>query len=224
MKIVKPKVEAWFHLPQQVDSEGITIGEPMHPELFLEQVGRLCYKSEDKITNGSATKFIRMLDNRGHHAMLEHCIASVKFICDRGVTHEMVRHRIASYAQESTRYCNYTKDKFGNQISAILPPFKHPKESDRVWNETLQVIEDAYARLIKIGEPAQLARAVLPISVKTEIWSTYNLRQWQYVFKMRCAKTAHPQIREVMLKALAIFKRVVPAMFTPLAEKFLQPL
>jgi len=217
MKIVEPSVEVYFHYPSRVEIEDghkVTSG-PTLPEQFLERAGRTCYKSEDKITEDSAAKFIGMLNKRGHRAMLEHCFASVKFVCDRGVTHELVRHRLVSYAQESTRYCNYAKDKFGSEISAIEPPFKN-EGSQEIWQETLQVIEDAYQRLIKNGEPAQFARAVLPISVKTEIWASANLREWQHIFSLRCAEAAHPQIRALMHQVLDIFRLVVPTMFESL--------
>ena len=219
MNVVEPQVEIWFHLPQKVDGNGEFEGDPAHPEIFLEKAGRLCYKSEDKITPDSAAAFIHMLDRRGHRAMLEHCVASVKFICDRGVSHELVRHRIASYAQESTRYCSYNKDKFGNQIAVIEPPFVK-EGSNQIWRETVQVIEDAYMRLTDAGEAAQLARSVLPISLKTEIWATMNLREWQHVFGLRCATGAHPQIRALMLKTLDVFQVVVPSMFLELADRF----
>lgn len=221
MKIVEPSVEIYFHHPSLVTIEhGHTVThDPILPEKFLERVGRTCYKSEDKITVDSAAKFIQMLDGRKHKAMLEHCYASVKFICDRGVTHELVRHRLVSYAQESTRYCNYTKDKFGNEISGIEPPFKHTG-SREIWEKTLLVIEDAYQRLIENGEPPQLARAVLPISVKTEIWASANLREWQHIFGLRCAEAAHPQIRALMGEALDIFRYVVPSMFVSLWKMY----
>ncbi|RLC88662.1 MAG: hypothetical protein DRJ03_01955 [Chloroflexi bacterium] len=546
MNTVEPQVEIWFHLPQKVNADGEFEGDPAHPEVFLEKAGRLCYKSEDKITHDSASKFIKMLDHKGHRAMLEHAVASVKFICSRGETHELVRHRICSFAQEcvvgstrvhpkhtiaelfarqesgcmgreynnrlkfqsmaaggvlvsnrlkrvmlkghasvfevrtrlgytlratsnhvfltpvgeqrlgdislgaevfvngrpslvcatdvalskwylrdglcpdeiatrlsvpyrsvlrrlkkmaifvrkfndknkekyfrghtpesrekarvtilagyrdgrrvwnkgmspadhpgvarqaenlrinhhdngiseqnsnwkggisrrtayrkmadtvacelcgfsgqlevhhlnkdaknnsrqnllklctkchhvvenagwihatqvvsdtvvsiksvgvaevfdmemeapnhnyiadgfvvhnSTRYCNYSKDKFSNQISVIEPPFLK-EESNQIWRETVQVIEDAYKRLISAGEPAQLARSVLPISLKTEIWTTANLREWQHIFTLRCAQAAHPQIRELMRKTLGVFRIVVPSMFEELAERF----
>jgi thymidylate synthase (FAD) len=224
MKVVMPSIAVYFHVPAQMvqDEERedtFWSKEPEPPKLFLELVGRTCYKSEDNITGTSADKFIEMLNKRGHRAMLEHCVASVKFICDRGVTHELVRHRLASFAQESTRYCNYTKDKFGNQISAILPPFQN-EGSEQIWDETLRIIENAYQRLIENGEPPQLARSVLPISVKTEIWCTANLREWQHIFSLRCAKAAHPQIRALMLDALKLFAVEVPPMFRELWEKF----
>jgi len=216
MIIVEPSVEVYFHTPVP-DGDHL---KAMTETQFLEKVGRTCYKSEDQITDDSADKFVRMLSERGHGAMLEHCVASVKFICDRGVTHELVRHRIASFAQESSRYCNYTKDKFGNQISGILPPFQHMDSSQRIWEDTLRVIEDSYQRLIKNGESPQLARSVLPISLKTEIWCTANLREWQHIFGLRCAKAAHPQIRALMLQVLKRFAVEIPSMFKEMWESF----
>lgn len=218
MKVIEPSVEVYFHYPNRGHLDA---AEPEldTPESFLERVGRTCYKSEDRITTGSARKFIEMLDKRGHKAMLEHCVASVKFVCDRGVSHGLVRHRICSFAQESTRYNSYNKDKFNNQISVIEPPFTK-EGSNRIWRETVQVIEDAYMRLTDNGEPPQLARAVLPISLKTEIWATANLREWQHIFNLRCAKAAHPQIRALMLEALEQFAVEIPPMFEPLWEKY----
>jgi thymidylate synthase ThyX len=139
--------------------------------------------------------------------------------CWSGNSHELVRHRLASFAMESTRYCNYAKDKFNNQISVIEPPFTK-EGSNRIWRETVQVIEDTYMRLTDNGEPPQLARAVLPISLKTEIWATANLREWQHIFNLRCAKAAHPQIRALMLEALEQFAVEIPPMFEPLWEKY----
>jgi len=214
MKIVEPSIEVYFHYPSRVtiERDQKVTSDPILPEPFLERVGRTCYKSEDKITLDSAPKFVRMLSKRGHKAMLEHCFASVKFVCDRGASHEAVRHRIASFAQESTRYCNYTKSKFGNEISVIKPLFKK-EESFEIWQSTVKVIEDAYQRLIENGESPQLARSVLPISLKTELWFTANLREWQHVFTLRTSGAAHPQIRALMNEALDIFRYVVPSMF-----------
>ncbi len=217
MRVITPGIDVWFHMPQHI-TEAAT-NNTVDPTVFLEQAGRLCYKSEDKITNDSAAAFVKMLTKRGHGAMLEHCVASVKFICDRGVTHEMVRHRLASFAQESTRYCSYNKDKFDNQIAVVEPPFLQ-EGSRKIWEEAVKKAEACYMGLIKAGEPPQLARSVLPISLKTEIWMTCNLREWQHVFSLRCAKAAHPQIRDLMLKTLAVFRRVVPAMFEQQAALF----
>lgn len=203
LKIVQPEVEVFFHYPH----------EQIPIEQFLECVGRTCYKSEDKITKGSAKKFISMLYERGHHAMLEHCVASCKFVCDRGVSHELVRHRLASFAQESTRYCNYGKDKFGNEISVIEPPGLDSIQKD-IWKTSCLEAERCYLNLIKLGTPAQIARSVLPTCLKTEIWTTTNLREWMHIFKLRCSNKAHPQIRELMLQAQEIFAKKIPSMFS----------
>lgn len=209
MRTIDPSIEVYFHYPHAAGDGRVA------PQVFLERVGRTCYKSEDKITQESAPKFIQMLKKRGHHAMLEHCVASVKFVCDRGVTHELVRHRLCAYAQESTRYCNYTQSKFGNEISVIRPPFKDETQSAQyLWEEAMRKAEEVYQALIALGESPQIARSVLPTCLKTEIWCTANLREWMHIFKMRCAPDAHPQIRELMLKVREIFAREIPELFS----------
>lgn len=223
MKIVTPHVKVYFHfpaeiLPNQGPKQYATFFDK-GLECFLEKVGRTCYKSEENITEESADKFVKMLDNRGHRAMLEHCYASVKFVCDRGVTHELVRHRIASYAQESSRYCDYTKEKFNSQIS-VIEPLGMSDDEEKIWRQAMETADQAYHDLIKAGAPPQRARHVLPISLKTEIWTSTNLREWQHIFNLRCAKNAHPHIRKVMLDALDIFRKVVPVMFESLWEKY----
>lgn len=211
MKIIVPSVEVYFHYPHQAG------GGRIEPQVFLELAGRTCYKSEDKITAESAPKFIKMLKDRGHHAMLEHCFASVKFVCDRGVTHELVRHRLVSYAQESTRYCNYGKEKFGREIAVIEPPGLDA-EARRCWQRACGCAEDEYKRLIDMGVSPQIARSVLPTCLKTEIWASANLREWMHIFKMRCAPDAHPQIRELMVQAKKIFAEAIPEMFAHVRE------
>ena len=182
-------------------------------EAAIEIAGRTCYKSEDKITGDSAAKFIKMLIERGHHAMIEHAAASIKFVCDRGVTHELVRHRIVSYAQESTRYCNYGKNKFDKSIGVIKPPFKMPESSEVIWRKAMANAESYYLQLIDNGEPPELARSVLPICLKTEIVTTCNLREWRHIFTLRTSKYAHPQIRKMMIIALGIMQSQCPAVF-----------
>jgi thymidylate synthase (FAD) len=213
MKIVKPSVEVFFHYPHTAE------GEVIQPQVFLERVGRTCYKSEDKISQDSAGKFIKMLNDRGHHAMLEHCTVSVKFITERGVTHELCRHRIMSPAQESTRYCSYNKDKFGNEISVVEPPGL-AGDVRHEWEQSCLVAEGSYMRMLGGGVAPQIARSVLPTCLKAEIWATANFREWHHIFTLRCSPQAHPQIREVMLMALEKFKDVVPEMFLSLWEKY----
>lgn len=180
----------------------------------LERCGRVCYKSEDKITEGSAEKFIGMILKSGHESVLEHEKLTVKFICDRGVTHEIVRHRIASYSQESTRYCNYSKDKFGNELTFIRPCFwADDSEEYAVWKQAMEEIEKTYVKLISLGAKPEEARSILPNSLKTEIVCTMNLREWRHFFRLRTAERAHPQIREISVALLDELKRRIPVIF-----------
>ena len=192
----------------------------------IEYIARTCYKSENSITELSAVKMVESLINRGHEAMLEHCVISVKFIVDRGVSHELVRHRVASYAQESTRYCNYSKDKFGNELTFIKPCFwEH--FSDNIednfalgeWEAAMADAEKHYFKLIENGATPEQARTVLPNSIKTEIVMTANLREWRHFFKLRAIGTTgkpHPQMLEVTVPLLAEFKALIPVVFDDL--------
>ena len=180
----------------------------------LERCGRVCYKSEDKITEGSAEKFIGMILKSGHESVLEHEKLTVKFICDRGVTHEIVRHRIASYSQESTRYCNYSKDKFGNELTFIRPCFwADDSEEYAVWKQAMEEIEKTYVKLISLGAKPEEARSILPNSLKTEIVCTMNLREWRHFFRLRTAERAHPHIREISVALLDELKKRIPVIF-----------
>lgn len=180
----------------------------------LERCGRVCYKSEDKITEGSAEKFIGMILKSGHESVLEHEKLTVKFICDRGVTHEIVRHRIASYSQESTRYCNYSKDKFGNELTFIRPCFwADDSEEYAVWKQAMEEIEKTYVKLVSLGAKPEEARSILPNSLKTEIVCTMNLREWRHFFRLRTAERAHPQIREISVALLDELKKRIPVIF-----------
>ncbi|NJB68777.1 thymidylate synthase (FAD) [Desulfobaculum xiamenense] len=187
----------------------------------IEAAGRVCYKSEDKITDGSAEAFIRRIIAGGHESVIEHASATVRFVCDRGVTHELVRHRLASYSQESTRYANYSRDKFGREITVIRPLFWAEGTGEyRLWHEAMEHAERLYMQLVDAGAKAQEARSVLPNSLKTEIVMTANLREWRHVFRLRCDGPAHPQIREIMLPLLDEFARRLPAIFGDLRERF----
>ena len=202
----------------KIINAGYEIITPMNRDVILkriEEIGRVCYKSEDLITSDSASNFVSMLVKRGHLAMIEHCSISVKFICDRGVSHEIVRHRIASYAQESTRYCNYSKDKFNNEITVIKPCFLKPCENieDTFWYKSCEYAEMSYFDMLDVGYTPQEARSVLPNSLKTEIVVTYNLREWINFFKLRTASVAHPQMREVTIPLLEEFKTYLPEIF-----------
>jgi thymidylate synthase (FAD) len=179
----------------------------------IERIGRLCYKSEGNIEPGSAHKFVAKLIKRGHEAMLEHGSITVKFVCDRGISHEIVRHRMAAYAQESTRYCNYADDKFDNQI-AVVDIGKHMSLDSLVeWTQAMADAEKHYFKLLELGNKPEIARSVLPNSLKTEIYCTYNLREWRHFFRLRTAPTAHPQMREITIPLLKEFKSLVPVVF-----------
>jgi thymidylate synthase (FAD) len=179
----------------------------------LERYGRTCYKSEDKITEGSAEKFIRMLLQKRHESVLEHEKITVLVVCDRGVSHEIVRHRIASYSQESTRYCNYGKQG----VTFIAPCFWNSgSQKWGQWLAAMSYAEAIYLELLADGSSPQEARSILPNSLKTEIVITYNIRQWRHFFRLRTAPAAHPQMREITIPMLADFKIRFPVLFEDL--------
>lgn len=201
--------------------------------MFIEKAGRTCYKSEDKMTVNSCDQFIEKIIKNGHHSVLEHSALMVKFICDRGVTHELVRHRLCAFSQESTRYCNY---KGG--VTFVIPPWidlsegEHtvdlslqPEEVDEsiLWLLHMKWSELTYIKLLSRGWSPQQARSVLPNSLKTEIVVTANFREWRHIFKLRCSKAAHPQMRELMWPLLESLVILIPGIFDdifyPLKEK-----
>lgn len=227
MKIVEPKYEILTDI-----SEG-GIKELQQ----IERVARVCYKSEDKITpdGESAKKLVGFLVKQGHEAMLEHSQLSVLFTCDRGVANELVRHRIASFAQESTRYCNYSKEKFGGELSFIWPSYipDEPKENaikaassteefikletdyqiHHAWYWACDDAEKRYKILIANGLRPEQARCVLPLCLKTEIVVTANYREWRNIFKLRTPVAAHPQMRELMCPLLKELQSKIPVVF-----------
>lgn len=190
----------------------------------IERIGRVCYKSEDRIGEGTAEKFIAGIIRSGHESVIEHESVTVKVTCDRGVSHEIVRHRIASYSQESTRYCNYSKDKFQNQISVIdlATGFGYdlddPEERKKygIWTAAMESAEKYYFEMLNAGASPQEARSILPNSLKTELVMTMNLREWRHFIKLRLAGGAHPQIREIAGQLLAVFQKELPVFFSDL--------
>lgn len=218
MELVKPSHE----IMTQVDGREIL--------KTIESAGRVCYKSEDLITDESCVKFVAGITKRGHHSVIEHYNVTVRFICDRGVTHELVRHRLAAYSQESTRYCNYS-----GGVAFIIPPWVNLEpgtynkgdnqglnlsDGDTAWFNAMIKAEEQYIRLTKLGWNAQQARSVLPNSLKTEIVMTANMREWLHVFNLRCAAgKAHPQIIEVMLPVLKAFHDEIPEIYSGVFEK-----
>lgn len=223
MLLVKPSHEILFITPKPLE--------------IIEAAGRTCYKSENKITEGSAEKFVKMIIKRGHHSVIEHAHMSVRFICDRGVTHEIVRHRLAAYSQESTRYCNY---KGG--VTFVIPPWINLPEGELsiddaintpvilikclneistrgCWLQAMDYAQSYYKLLLTEGWSPQQARSVLPNSLKTEIVMTANLREWMHVFNLRTSKAAHPQMRELMIPLLEEMKTLVPIIFDDILKE-----
>lgn len=187
----------------------------------IEAAGRVCYKSEDKIAEGSAHQFVAGLIKRGHEAVLEHAGFTVKFICDRGVSHELVRHRVASYCQESTRYCNYGRDGFGKEITVIEPSYLAPHSPGyNLWHHSCKVSERCYMEMLEHGFTPQEARAVLPNSLKTEVVMTANIREWRHFLKLRCSRAAHPQMRELAMQLLSMAYEQIPVVFDDIWEDF----
>lgn len=194
----------------------------------IEYYGRVCYKSEVKMTEATLNQFLALRISGGHESIIEHFVFTVRFIIDRGVSHELVRHRLAAFSQESTRYCSYNKDKFGNQVTFILPNWlqdiepgeytsldlRQYSEPSAAWLLTMFSIESRYMEMINNFKwTAQQARSILPNSLKTEIVVTANLREWRHIFKMRTAMDAHPQMREVMVPLLEELKIKIPVVF-----------
>lgn len=212
MKLIKPS----YQILSEINANTILAS--------IERAGRTCYKSEDKITTDTAWKFVKMIIDRGHESVLEHEKLTVLFVCDRGVSHEIVRHRLASFSQESTRYCNYSKDKFDG-ITFIIPCWLNLSEGVYNWDTPVENYETKlfsdhllrsekdYNSLIDQGWQPQQARSVLPNSLKTEIVVSANIREWRTIFKQRTLAAAHPQMRELMCPLLENLKGQVPVVF-----------
>lgn len=210
MRLIKSKVEIL---------DNLNGGEIINK---IARVARTCYKSEDNSTSERDRELVKRLIKSGHEAMIEFFDITVKFTCDRGVSHELVRHRMASFAQESTRYCNYSKDKFGNELTFIEP----------IWYDSLGIThkqdfeialercEDDYLEFIRQGWTPQQARAILPNALKTEINMKANLREWRHFFKLRCSTAAHPDMRVLALDLLKQFHDNIPIIFDDIYEQF----
>ena len=184
---------------------------------IIERAGRVCYKSENKITDGSAELFVKRILKSGHESVIEHASVTVRIVCDRGVSHEIVRHRIASYSQESTRYCNYYLDKFSNELTFIKPCFwSEDTENYKLWLKTLELIEQTYLQMIINGAKPQEARSILPNSLKTEIFVTMNIREWRHFFRLRTSRAAHPQMRQIAIMIYKEFINRYPILFNDL--------
>ncbi|MEI8054534.1 MAG: FAD-dependent thymidylate synthase [bacterium] len=201
-----------------IDQSWEWLQKPVLPLEIIERAGRTCYKSEKRITKGSAEKFIKTIIEFGHETVIEHASASVRFITNRGVTHELVRHRLASYSQESTRYVRYSGEVvFINPVWWNDPSYS--KAQKKNWLAAMQQAEKSYLEALKLGDKPEQAREILPHALKTEIVVTANLREWRHIFELRSSPKAHPQIRVLMLDCLKGFAREIPVVFDDLLKK-----
>lgn len=188
-------------------------------ERHIERCGRVCYRSEFIIGEGSAQEFIRRVVARGHESVLEHAAATLLFTTDIGVSREADRHRIASFSMESTRFCNYGKERFGGGLEFLpmldgLTPLQRARRA-----ALLQEIERVYLAEVTEGVKPQQARDVLPLCLRTEYAWTANLREWRHVLRLRLAPAAHPQMRAVMRAALGILRGVAPTVFEDISAE-----
>jgi len=199
MKIVKPS----YQILTELDGKSIL--------QQIEVIARTCYKSEDKITETSGIALVKNLIKRGHEAMIEHGpLISIRFIANRGFTHEIVRMRLASFAQESTRYCNYSKGKFDGNVTFCMPEYIIDKDQ---FKKHCEKAETAYLNMIEEGYPAQIARDILPIGVKAEIVVSTNIREWRHILKLRTDNASHPIMHELMRPLLKDLQNKVPILF-----------
>lgn len=194
----------------------------------IERSARVCWKSEGKIQNTPNLEFLRKLLFKKHHeSVFEHGSISVRFVCNRGFSHELVRHRIGKFSQESTRYANYSKDKFGNEITVIKPYWwddleGNPEPTRQMWKQCMETCEKTYLEHIRDGLPAQAARDVLPLALKTEIVMTTDIRHWRHVFKLRTAPSAHPDMRRLMIPLVSKLNKKYAVLFDDLIENINQ--
>ena len=208
MKIIEPS----FEILTEINGEKILKD--------IELFGRTAYKSEDKITDNSAENFVKMLVTRGHESVIEHIIVTARIVCNRAISHELVRHRIASYTQMSTRYCNFYKDKFNKEIVFIKPLFFEEESFEyKIWKTSCRFSEVSYFQLILSGAKAEEARDVLNNALATEIVVTMNLRSWRNFFKQRTSLQAHPQMREIARPMLKEFQEKIPIIFDDIVVK-----
>lgn len=188
----------------------------------VEQAGRNCYQSQNKIAEGSAEKLVRQFIKVSHGTPLEFAHIAVKIVGDRSLMGQITRHRLASFCIESARYNNYTKEKYGKEISVIVP---HDIEEDsieyHIWEDSCLKAEDSYFRLINHGVKPEMARSVLPMSLATNICMSANVREWRHILKLRLDSHAQSDIREVAGMILQLFYRAYPVFFEDLAEEYL---
>ena len=180
----------------------------------IERACRTCYRSENLITENSYKKLLKNCLNRGHESILEHEKVSIRMICDIGVYKDLTRHRFGSFSIESTRYCNYGKDKFDSEIKFIKPV--HIEEGSSLynyWETGLEALEENYLKMAQEGAKPDQLRMLLPHSTAAEVNMTCNLREWKHVLSLRCTNHAHPSIRQLLIPLLLKFKKDMPEIF-----------
>lgn len=211
MKIIEPNVE----ILSNINGDEIL--------KHLELCARNCYKSESNITEDttSAIKMINKLIELDHTAMLEHFNITIKLLCDVGTYKDLTRHRHCSFAIESTRYCNYSKGKFGNEIYVIKPCNMDENSGIyHTWLKAMNDMERAYMQMAEIGATPDQLRMILPHSTAASVILTANIREFRHIFNLRCAKAAHPSVRQIMLMTLNEFHNKIPVLFDDLYEQF----
>ena len=179
----------------------------------IERACRTCYRSEGKITEDSYKNLINNCITRGHESVLEHEKVTVRIYSDVGSYKDLTRHRFASFSVESTRYCSYDKDKYGNEIAFMNPVYIENKEMYETWKKTMQEIENSYIEMKKLGATTDMCRELLPHSTAGEYTMTANIREWKHILSLRTTKHVHPSIRQVLIPLLKYFKEEMPEIF-----------
>ena len=179
----------------------------------IERACRTCYRSEGKISENSYKTLLTNCITRGHESVLEHEKVTVRIYSDIGSYKDLTRHRHASFSVESTRYCSYDKDKFGNEISFINPIYMEDKDVYKTWENTMKEIENGYKKMKELGATTDMCREILPHSTAAEYTMTANIREWKHILALRTTKHVHPSIRQVLIPLLKYFKEEMPEIF-----------
>lgn len=179
----------------------------------IERACRTCYRSEDKISEESYKNLLTNCLNRGHESVLEHEKITVRIYSDIGTYKDLTRHRFASFSVESTRYCSYNKDKYGNEIAVVNPVYMEDKEVFETWKKAIENMEKAYMKMKELGASTDMCREVLPHSTAAEYTMTANIREWKHILELRTTNHVHPAIRQVLIPLLLLFKEQMPEIF-----------
>ena len=203
MILVQPKIEVENYNPIQIMKN-------------IERACRTCYRSENFITEESYKKLLKNCINRGHESVLEHEKITVRMTCDIGVYKDLTRHRFGSFSIESTRYCNYSKDKFDNNIKFIEPIYFDDGDKGQLWVDAMMAIENQYMKMAEAGCTPDEMRMILPHSTAAEVTMTANIREWRHILDLRTKKMTHPAIRQLLIPLLLKFKEDMPELFGPI--------